>query len=57
MKGKCNTCGSNSYKIIFLDINMPIMDGMLAVKGIKEYLKKFSIKDSFCIANTAYSDL
>ncbi|KAM3136903.1 hypothetical protein pb186bvf_010988 [Paramecium bursaria] len=56
-KQQCKVCNNNNYQLIFLDINMPIMDGIQTVKMIKELIQKKVKSDAICIANTAYSDL
>jgi len=43
----------NDYDIIFMDIQMPIMDGIEATKIIKEYEKKNNLKSIPVIALTA----
>ncbi|KAM3136899.1 hypothetical protein pb186bvf_010984 [Paramecium bursaria] len=56
-KEKCKICGCRDYLLIFLDINMPIMDGIHAVKEIKSLVNNSIIESNICIANTAYSDI
>ena len=34
-----NKSGNDNYQLIFMDCNMPIMDGIESTKKIKEYLK------------------
>lgn len=38
------TCCTKYYKFIFMDVNMPIMDGYVASSEIKKFLKKEAIK-------------
>lgn len=38
------TCCSNYYSFIFMDINMPIMDGYVSSSEIKSFLKKEALK-------------
>ena len=44
-----------NYKIVFMDINMPVMDGLEATKFIKEKIDKKIFKDLVIIAVTAYT--
>ena len=44
--------GSSNYKVIFMDCNMPIMDGFQATSRIKEYLGEQRI---VIVALTAYT--
>ncbi|CAK63833.1 unnamed protein product (macronuclear) [Paramecium tetraurelia] len=50
-KSKCNKCRSQQYRMIFMDINMPILDGIQATVRIKS---KYS--NIIVIACTAFSD-
>jgi CheY-like chemotaxis protein len=38
-----NQCCSKHYKFIFMDVNMPIMDGYTASREIKRFLKKEAV--------------
>lgn len=38
-----HTCCNKHYKFIFMDVNMPIMDGYTASREIKRFLKKEAI--------------
>ncbi|CAD8109772.1 unnamed protein product [Paramecium primaurelia] len=50
-KTKCNKCRSQQYRMIFMDINMPILDGIQTTIRIKS---KYS--NIIVIACTAFSD-
>jgi CheY-like chemotaxis protein len=56
-KTVCPTCGNDGYVIYFLDINMPIMDGLETVVRLKEMMNSGLIDRGLCIANTGYVDL
>ncbi|CAD8124691.1 unnamed protein product [Paramecium sonneborni] len=53
----CQICGNKFYSLIFLDINMPIMDGFNTVKELKRMMSEQIINKSYCIANTGFCDL
>ncbi|CAD8210902.1 unnamed protein product [Paramecium octaurelia] len=53
----CKICGNKYYSLIFLDINMPIMDGFNTVKELKRMMSQQIINKAFCIANTGFCDL
>ncbi|CAD8196328.1 unnamed protein product [Paramecium pentaurelia] len=53
----CKICGNKYYSLIFLDINMPIMDGFNTVKELKKMMSEQIINKAFCIANTGFCDL
>ena len=38
-----NTCCTKFFKFIFMDVNMPIMDGYAASAEIKRFLKKEAV--------------
>ena len=38
LKCKCKVCNTNYYKLIILDVLMPVMDGIQAVKTIQEMI-------------------
>ena len=44
-ENKCN-CGKNYYRIIFLDIVMPVMDGIKAAKTIQEMIDNKEINEN-----------
>ncbi|KAM3136901.1 hypothetical protein pb186bvf_010986 [Paramecium bursaria] len=56
-KPKCDICDSKFYTLIFLDINMPILDGLQTVIIIKRMIKDNKINQAYCIANSAYGDI
>lgn len=45
----------NSYSLIFMDIQMPVMDGLAATKAIREYETSLGLKPAIIIALTAES--
>lgn len=47
----CSVCGT--YKVIFMDINMPVMNGIVATTKIKEYIEHFAIPEVPVIGVTA----
>ncbi|CAD8207810.1 unnamed protein product [Paramecium octaurelia] len=53
----CKKCGNQYYSLIFLDINMPILDGYKTVKELKHLMKQQIINKAWCIANTGFCDL
>ncbi|CAD8122278.1 unnamed protein product [Paramecium sonneborni] len=53
----CKICGNRYYSLIFLDINMPILDGYKTVKELKNLMKQQIINKAWCIANTGFCDL
>ncbi|CAD8198037.1 unnamed protein product [Paramecium pentaurelia] len=53
----CKKCGNQYYSLIFLDINMPILDGYKTVKELKQLMKQQIINKAWCIANTGFCDL
>ncbi|CAD8170545.1 unnamed protein product [Paramecium octaurelia] len=53
----CKKCGNRYYSLIFLDINMPILDGYKTVKELKHLMKQQIINKTWCIANTGFCDL
>ncbi|KAM3128219.1 hypothetical protein pb186bvf_019702 [Paramecium bursaria] len=54
---KCLQCGNNCYQIIFLDINMPIKDGLETVIELKQMMENEIIRRAWFIANTAFCDV
>ena len=46
-----------SYKLIFLDINMQIKDGIQTVKEIKSMINSRNLPNVCCAANSAFSDI
>ncbi|CAD8064978.1 unnamed protein product [Paramecium primaurelia] len=53
----CQHCHNQYYLLIFLEINMPIMDGFQTIKIIKAQMKTEEIKKVYCIAIPGLSDL
>ncbi|CAD8127100.1 unnamed protein product [Paramecium sonneborni] len=53
----CQICGNKFFSLIFLDINMPIMDGFNTVKELKRMMNEQIINKAYCIANTGFCDL
>ena len=49
-KSSCNIC---NYKVVFMDINMPVMNGIVAMKKITELVNTGVIPDIPVIAVTA----
>jgi signal transduction histidine kinase/CheY-like chemotaxis protein len=45
---------SQSYDLIFMDLQMPIMDGLTAAKAIRAYEKEHSLKSVPIVAMTAH---
>ena len=43
------------YDLIFMDNNMPIMDGYQSTRNIKEFIKNNHLKDIPIIGLTAYN--
>ncbi|CAD8145435.1 unnamed protein product [Paramecium octaurelia] len=52
----CKICSCQGYAAIFLDINMPLMNGIDTVRIIKKKINEGSIPRGLCIANTGYCD-
>ncbi|CAD8158893.1 unnamed protein product [Paramecium pentaurelia] len=52
----CKICSCAGYAAIFLDINMPLMNGIDTVRIIKKKINEGSIPRGLCIANTGYCD-
>ena len=61
------TCCNNRYKLILMDLNMPVMDGYAATSAILEELKRFCVQskedhrvsvmhDLSIVAVTAYAN-
>ena len=42
---------------MFLDINMPIKDGIQTVREIKQIVSTKNLKNICCAANSAFSDI
>lgn len=56
---KSNTqksCGCKGYKMIFMDYNMPIMDGCTATSELKRLIDSKEIAPSIIVGCTAYDD-
>ncbi|CAD8114359.1 unnamed protein product [Paramecium sonneborni] len=53
----CNICQNKCYSLIFIDINMPILNGYQTVKEIKNLIKNQTIRRAWCVANTGFTDL
>ena len=53
-KNKNCPCGAKGYELIFMDLNMPILDGYGAVKKINEGVAKCNIPSVIVIAATAF---
>ncbi|CAD8189304.1 unnamed protein product [Paramecium pentaurelia] len=53
----CHICQNKSYSLIFIDINMPILNGYQTVKEIKNLIKNKIIRKAWCVANTGFTDL
>ena len=51
-----NTCQQTYYKIILMDINMPIMDGFEAAASIISYHKSKKIDPPCIVALTAHEE-
>jgi CheY-like chemotaxis protein len=51
---KCSN--DNFYKAIFMDCNMPVMDGFQATKEVKEMMRKGEIPHTKIIGLSAYPD-
>ena len=54
-KAKSTCC--NTYKVIFMDINMPVMDGVTATKSIMNMAEEGIIDPSPVVAVTAAANL
>ncbi|CAD8069978.1 unnamed protein product [Paramecium sonneborni] len=52
----CKICSCAGYAVIFLDINMPLMNGIDTVKIIKKKINEGQFPRGLCIANTGYCD-
>ncbi|CAD8074532.1 unnamed protein product [Paramecium sonneborni] len=52
----CKICCCAGYAVIFLDINMPLMNGIDTVRIIKKKINDGLIPRGLCIANTGYCD-
>lgn len=53
----CPTCNNSSYTFIFLDISMPLLDGMETVKKIKQ-MSELNIINKVCVlGNSGFCDL
>ncbi|CAD8191285.1 unnamed protein product [Paramecium octaurelia] len=53
----CHICQNKYYSLIFIDINMPILNGYQTVKEIKSLIKNKTIRRAWCVANTGFTDL
>ena len=44
MSQKINTCCKKPYKIIFVDLNMPIMNGIQMMKQVRQWIQQGPMK-------------
>ncbi|KAM3136900.1 hypothetical protein pb186bvf_010985 [Paramecium bursaria] len=56
-KERCESCDQASYQLIFLELYMPILDGIQTVIEIKNLQKNKKISENYCILSSAYGDL
>ena len=53
---KCNFCGLNCYRLILMDIDMPIKDGFLSSLEINKFCRDNNINPPYIAAVSAYYD-
>ena len=52
----CSSCHNSRYKLIFMDLQMPVMDGFQSSKEILEYQKTYPGPDCKIVALTAFAN-